>query len=256
MVYGTCMSAPDDEAAQLRKVFRATLANSGWGPETIGRANSLALALWETEQRDEAESLLAEVRRNVNLVALGNSGKGRSAIEDLAFALSCIDAATEADVLYKRVIDLATRAGNEIDSRWWSKWAHVKRKLGKWDEATSLYRTALDTAVRLDGPQSNAATIEYYFLADALRCSGAIDESLKVADMGLERFGEERTRMSRPLLQARILALRDLGATESLADAIRQLRVAATSWPKPQPGLNVEGWLQHHDLADNDNQHF
>jgi hypothetical protein len=47
------MSAPDDEAAQLRKVFRATLANSGWGPETIGRANSLALALWETEQRDE-----------------------------------------------------------------------------------------------------------------------------------------------------------------------------------------------------------
>jgi hypothetical protein len=243
------MAAQGDDVPQLRGAFRTALASGGWAsPETLGHANSLAIALWSVGDHAEAEATLLDAQKNVNEDAFAQTPRGRSALEDLAFALGYIDAAPEADALYGRVIALSTDAGDEVDSLWWSRWASVKVKLARWDEAISLRRKALDAAVRFDGAQSNAALVEYYFLADTLRQSGCADEALAVAQAGLEVADETQAYMIRPLSKARILALQDLGDADATAEAVRDLRAAAATWSAALQ-QQVHKWLADSGLG-------
>lgn len=243
------MAAQGDDVPQLRGAFRTALASGGWAsPDTLRHANRLAIALWEVGCHAEAESTLLDAQKNVNEDAFGQTRRGRSALEDLAFALGYIDAAPEADALYGRVIALSTDAGDEIDSFWWSKWASVKVKLARWVEAISLRRKALDAAVRFDGAESNAALVEYYFLAETLRQSGCADEALAIAEAGLKAADETQASMSRILSRARILALQDLGDPEALADAVRDLRAAAATWSS-ELQQQVHTWLSDGELG-------
>ena len=243
------MAAQGDDVPQLRSAFRTALASVGWAsPDTLGHANRLAIALWEAGDHAEAEATLLDAQKNVNEDAFAQTRRGRSALEDLAFALGYIDAALEADALYGRVISLSTDAGDEIDSFWWSKWASVKVKLARWDEAISLRRKALDAAVRFDGAESNAALVEYYFLADTLRHSGSADEALAVAEAGLKAADETQAYMIRPLSKARILALQDLGDADALAEAVRDLRSAAATW-SPDLQQLVHEWLSDSEFG-------
>ncbi|MEM7434507.1 MAG: tetratricopeptide repeat protein [Myxococcota bacterium] len=243
------MATQGDDVPQLRDAFRTALAGGGWAsPDTLRHANSLAIALWEAGDPAEAESILLGARTNVNEDALAKTRRGRSALEDLAFALAYIDAVSEADTLYRRVIAFSTDVGDEIDSLWWSKWASVKAKLERWDEAISLHRKALDAAVRFDGAESNAALVEHYFLAEALRHSGSADEALAVAEAGLKTADETQASLSRILSKARILALQDLGDANALAEGVRDLRAAAESWP-PKLQQEVHEWLGDSELG-------
>ena len=244
------MATQSDDLPQLRDAFRSALASGGWAsPDTLGHANSLAIALWEAGDPAEAESILLAARTNVNEDAFAKTRRGRSALEDLAFALGYVDAASEADGLYHRVIASSTDAGDEIDSMWWSKWASVKAKLERWDEAVLLHRKALDAAIRFDGADSAAALVEYYFLAEALRHSGTPGEALAVAEDGLKVADEtQQASMSRILLKARILALQDLGDANALAEAVRDLRAAAETWP-PKLQRLVHEWLGDSELG-------
>jgi hypothetical protein len=242
------MPTEEDELPQLRRAFRAALADDGWAsPDTLRQANSLAIALWEGGHAGEAEATLLDARQNVNEDAFAQSRRGRAALEDLAFALGYIDAAPQADALYARVIELSTDAADRIDSLWWSKWASVKAKLAHWDEAIALHQKALDAAVRFDGAGSNAALVEYYFLAEALRHSGSADEAATVAEAGLKVADETQTSMNRILSQARILALQDLGDADALAEAVRDLRAAAATW-SPELQQGVRRWLSDSNL--------
>jgi tetratricopeptide (TPR) repeat protein len=243
------MAAQGDDVPQLRGAFRTALASGGWAsPDTLGHANRLAIALWEAGDHAEAEATLLDAQKKVNEDAFARTRRGRSALEGLAFALLYIDAAPEADALYGRVIALSTDAGDEVDSFWWSKWASVKAKLARWDEAISLRRKALDAAVRFDGAQSNAALVEYYFLADTLRQSGRADEALGVAEAGLKVADETQANMIRPLSKARILALQDLGDADALAEAVHDLRSAAATW-SPELQRLVREWLSESELG-------
>ena len=54
--------------------------------------------------------------------------------------------------------------------------------------------------------------------------------------------------MMRPLSQARILALQDLGDADALAEAVRDLRAAAATW-SPKLQQQVRKWLSESELG-------
>jgi hypothetical protein len=51
------MPANGDELKELRRQFRAALADEGWAsPDTLRQANNLAIALWERGHAEEAHA--------------------------------------------------------------------------------------------------------------------------------------------------------------------------------------------------------